>query len=620
MSINDWKISTKLVVAFGAVVTSIAALGAVVYVQLADLGRSAGIVLAGEEALNIVETIARSVSAQESSARAYLITQNDTYVELIEEKKESFNAQIEMLKEQLTGVEGAGDLVASLETSAAGYVANVIDKEISLASDPGTLPQAVALMKSEDAAALLETATTAIDDIRSDVKDRLDTAHDEQTEVEAFTTVAAFAGVLIAAALAVLFGWWLSRNTSKPVKAMSDVMRKLANGDNSVDIPCAGRKDEMGDMADAVMTFKQNAIEKVALEDARAKETADDQTAIGALAEGLAALATGNLTHRIEVPFAQKSQQLKDDFNTAIHQMDEAMSIIASNASGIRSGAGEVSHAADDLSRRTEQQAANLEETAAALDEITATVRKTAQGAGSANTVVLNARTEAEQSGRVVKSAVEAMNQIEGSSRQIGQIIGVIDEIAFQTNLLALNAGVEADRAGDAGRGIAVDASEVRALAQRSADAAKEIKGLITASSSQVGSGVSLVGQTGEALQRIMAQVSQISGLVSEITASAQEQASGLNQVNAAVNQMDQVTQQNAAMVEQSTAASRSLAQESVELSRLVSRFNVTNKVVVPTAVKSEPVGRKRGPVTQMKATSQVKTLAVAEDASWEEF
>ena len=429
-------------------------------------------------------------------------------------------------------------------------------------------------------------------------------------------------GVFVATVLAAVFGWWLSRHTAKPVNGLSEAMRRLAAGDNSVDVPYLGRKDEMGEMADAVMTFKKNAVEKVAMEEAKAKEVAEDNTAITALAEGLAALAAGNLTHRIDVPFAEKTRKLKEDFNAAIHQMDDAMSVISNNAAGIRSGAGEISHAADDLSRRTEQQAANLEETAAALDEITATVKKTAQGATSANTVVVNARSEAEQSGRVVKSAVEAMTQIEGSSRQIGQIIGVIDEIAFQTNLLALNAGVEAARAGEAGRGFAVVASEVRALAQRSADAAKEIKSLITASSGQVESGVKLVGQAGETLQSIMTQVSQISVLVSEIAASAQEQATGLNQVNTAVNQMDQVTQQNAAMVEQSTAASRSLAQESVELSSLVARFQVTNRVVVPTAVKSEPIGekRKRGPVAQMKTTSQVKALPVADEANWEEF
>ena len=238
-------------------------------------------------------------------------------------------------------------------------------------------------------------------------------------------------------------------------------------------------------------------------------------------------------------------------------------------------GVSLIGAAADDLSKRTEQQAASLEETAAALDQITATVRRTAEGAQQASRAVSVARTDAERSGVVVKEAVSAMARIESSARQISQIIGVIDEIAFQTNLLALNAGVEAARAGDAGRGFAVVASEVRALAQRSADAAKEIKSLISASSQEVETGVKLVGDTGDSLSGIVAKVLEISDLVGEIAASAQEQAGGLNEVNAAVNQMDTVTQQNAAMVEESTAASHSLAVETAELTRLVSQFDI---------------------------------------------
>jgi methyl-accepting chemotaxis protein len=196
-------------------------------------------------------------------------------------------------------------------------------------------------------------------------------------------------------------------------------------------------------------------------------------------------------------------------------------------------------------------------------------VRKTAEGATHARHVVSTAKSDAEKGG-VVRQAISAMSGIEQSSRQIGQIIGVIDEIAFQTNLLALNAGVEAARAGDAGRGFVVVASEVRALAQRSAEAAKEIKSLISTSRSQVEQGVDLVAETGKALERIFAQVAEIDAIVSEIATSAQDQASGLQEVNTDVNQMDQVTQQNAAMVEESTAASHTLSLETEELTLLI--------------------------------------------------
>jgi methyl-accepting chemotaxis protein len=256
-------------------------------------------------------------------------------------------------------------------------------------------------------------------------------------------------------------------------------------------------------------------------------------------------------------------------------QLQTLVSSIVENSATLRSGTQEISAATDDLARRTEQQAAGLEETAAALGEITGTVRKTADGAKQANEVVARTRIDAQKSGEIVRQAVSAMGSIENSSKQIGQIIGVIDEIAFQTNLLALNAGVEAARAGEAGRGFAVVASEVRALAQRSAEAAKEIKALISTSAQQVESGVKLVGETGQALERIVAQVAEITAVVSEIAASAQEQADGLNQVNIAINEMDQVTQQNAAMVEESSSASRTLAEGTQELVRLTEQFQV---------------------------------------------
>jgi methyl-accepting chemotaxis protein len=355
----------------------------------------------------------------------------------------------------------------------------------------------------------------------------------------------------------------------------------------------SSRRDEVGDLAKAVQVFKDNAVQAQALarEQAAASErrAAEDEQVrlqaeataqaaslvVGCIGLGLERLAAGDLTYRLETALPGAYEALRDNLNATMDQLQDLVRSIVLNTGGISAGTDEITQASDDLSRRTEQQAASLEQTAAALDEITATVRKTADGAKQASDVVLRTRKDAEQSGEVVRQAVEAMGGIEQSSQQISQIIGVIDEIAFQTNLLALNAGVEAARAGDAGRGFAVVASEVRALAQRSAEAAKEIKTLISTSAQQVGTGVKLVGETGQALARITAQVGEITAAVSEIAASAQEQAAGLHQVNTAINQMDQVTQQNAAMVEQSTAASHALAKETAELVQLTKRFHL---------------------------------------------
>jgi len=310
-------------------------------------------------------------------------------------------------------------------------------------------------------------------------------------------------------------------------------------------------------------------------ETARAEAEAIQSRVVATVGRALSGLSDGDLASVVEEAFPEAYETLKSDFNDAVRNLNRAMEGVADNSHSIRSGVEEISKAADDLSRRTEQQAASLEQTAAALDEITATVKRTASSVDQVARTVQAARGDAQTSGVVVRDAVVAMGAIEESSLRIGQIIGVIDEIAFQTNLLALNAGVEAARAGEAGRGFAVVASEVRALAQRSAEAAREIKVLISTSTTQVGSGVDLVGQTGEALQRIVDRVAEIDGLVGEIAASAQEQAGALQQVNAAINQMDQVTQQNAAMVEQTTAASHALRQQTESLSSSVGQFRL---------------------------------------------
>lgn len=346
---------------------------------------------------------------------------------------------------------------------------------------------------------------------------------------------------------------------------------------------------------------------------------------VASLGTALSELAEGNLETTVYAEFAPEFEKLKRDFNSAASQLRSTIELVKKGAGSIRIGTEEISQASDDLSRRTENQAASLEETAAAVKEITDTVGKTAQGATHARETVSVAKSDAEKSGEIVRKAIAAMNGIETSSKQISQIIGVIDEIAFQTNLLALNAGVEAARAGDAGRGFAVVASEVRALAQRSAEAAKEIKGLISASTGQVAQGVQLVGETGLALTRIVSQVAEINDIVTGIATSANEQAHGLEQVNTAVNEMDQVTQQNAAMVEEATAATQTLAQQTEELVRLVSRFRTGDDTVVeiaPRREQSKPAARLAHAASKMKvaAAGGNRHSVAAADAGWEEF
>ncbi|USQ94479.1 methyl-accepting chemotaxis protein [Caulobacter sp. RL271] len=312
----------------------------------------------------------------------------------------------------------------------------------------------------------------------------------------------------------------------------------------------------------------EKAAEKAAME-------AEQSLVVAELEKAIESLAGGDLTWRLRRTFAPRYEALRQTFNGAFERLQATMGEITVNARSMSAGVGDMSSATDELSRRTEQQAASLVETATALGQVTAAVNETAKNARQANAAAAAARREAEHSDPVVTEAVEAMTQIETSSGQIGKIIGVIDEIAFQTNLLALNAGVEAARAGDAGKGFAVVAQEVRALAQRSADAASEIKTLVAASGAQVQAGVERVDRTREALQRIVARVAEIDVQVDAIARSAQDQAQNLGEVNGSVSEMDRVVQQNAAMVEETTAAAHALASDAEALAGRIGRFRI---------------------------------------------
>ncbi|WP_280949374.1 methyl-accepting chemotaxis protein [Consotaella salsifontis] len=430
--------------------------------------------------------------------------------------------------------------------------------------------------------------------------------------------------------------WPIARSITKPLGRITGVMHRLAEGEKTIEVPFIARRDEIGQMAGAVEIFRQAAIERDRLEAEAeaARQRAEALKAEQAAAErakaeelrafvadierGFARLADGDLTVRMARPVAAEYEDIRSQFNMSVERLEGTIGSVVTAIGSIRNGLDEINIASNDLAHRTEQQAAGLEETTAALTEVTRAVNETAESAGRAQHSAETAQKNAEKGGEIVGQAVEAMAEIEKSSEEIGKIIGVIDEIAFQTNLLALNAGVEAARAGEAGKGFAVVAQEVRALAQRSAEAAKEIKGLISMSSHQVGRGVELVTASGKSLEEIVAQVAAMSREVADIANSAREQAVSLKEVSTAADQMDKVTQQNAAMVEETTAAAQTLANETDHLAQLIAQFKTA--AAMAHAAQAERAARrpvpKPAPATSAAKRAQTSPSKTASKAA----
>lgn len=593
MLFRHMKIAKKIALAFGgALATVLLICGTVLFEQQISIDVAARNAAANRVMID-AERALGGLHDQNASVRGLILYHQPRFAD----QYKTAAAQVDAaLADARVAAKGDAVITTSLDKTADVVRAWQTDfgaRVVELALDDAHRDEAVGLATSELASSAFDKVRAYTARTLSKASAWADEAHAAQTRADAIVRLVILAGIGVATLVMVLAWFWLRRTIGHSIVAMTRAMRSLAAGDADVTVPAVGRRDEVGHMADALQAFKDAALaqrrteaeaaasrEAAAREQARnaalEAETAREQAhVVSVLANGLERLSHGDLACQIEDELAPAYEKLRRDYNGAVATLRETMTLVASNAGAIRSGTVEIATAAQDLSRRTEQQAATLEQTAAALEEITTTVGKTSGSAVHAREVVASTKADAESSSAVVREAVAAMSAIEGSSRQIGQIIGLIDEIAFQTNLLALNAGVEAARAGDAGRGFAVVASEVRGLAQRSAEAAKEIKVLVSASDGHVGRGVQLVGQTGEALVRMLGRIAEINALVGEIATSSQEQATALREVNTAVSQMDHVTQQNASMVEETTAASRNLADETEELARLMRRFQL---------------------------------------------
>ena len=520
----------------------------------------------------------------------------------------------------------------------------------------------------------MEAFQIAIDDVVAQDRKNLNAIKDEVAQFQdIMLAVVGLTGILGLVAGFGAASFIARRHLSQPIQSITHTMTELVKGDLDTEVPYAGRPDEIGEMAAAVEVFRENAIDNRrvhAQEEALRAKSADLQSSIAGVVKAAAAgdfssritkdyenedlnrfagsinellagvsdavtetqrvigeLANGNLTESMNGAFLGVLGDLQRDVNMALSTLKSTMLDVRASSDSVNSSASELKVASDDLAKRSEQQAASLEETSAALDEITAAVKNSTERAQSATVMVGDATRSAKQSGEVVRNAINSMERIEQASHEITQIINVIDEIAFQTNLLALNAGVEAARAGEAGRGFAVVAQEVRELAQRSANAAKDIKTLILKSGEEVQVGVRHVQETGTSLSEIEGHVLKINDHINEIATAARQQSVGLQEVSTAINEMDQVTQRNAAMVEEMSAATHKLGSDADSLDSMVSRFRVEGgkpassaRPVTANAETARPVASPaRAMVAKVsRAIGGGRAAAAAE--SWDEF
>ncbi|AQS84118.1 MAG: HAMP domain-containing methyl-accepting chemotaxis protein [Acetobacter aceti] len=448
-------------------------------------------------------------------------------------------------------------------------------------------------------------------------------------------------GIAVQLVFFILTAYLIVRTMAIPLERISGVTERIVGGEFDTVIPYRHGKDCIGRLARALVSFRDEA-----LEDARRQREAHEQsqsaaakqqelvaksnelqqrteTILNELMKGMKRLSSGDLSFRYTETFLPEFEMFREDFNFVAERFASTIGRAASSASTIADSCSEIALASDDLARRTEHQAGSLGEIANAVNALTQRVQKTAQDALEARKATGGAREQASESAAVVQSAVTAMHEIEESSSKVADILGVMDEIAFQTNLLALNAGVEAARAGDAGRGFAVVATEVRSLAHRSAVSAKNIKELISLSSRQVSTGVTLVSQTGVALSKISENVETISKIIDSISSSAQEQAENLGRINGSLSEMDQTTQQNAAMVEETTAASHSLTHEVQDLAKAVSEFNVNKnsvKTMEETARNTRSLQAKTALTSAPASNPSATARHTVSDDGWEDF
>jgi methyl-accepting chemotaxis protein len=554
-------------------------------------------------------TLESALLRQNSQMRGFLVTGDESYLKSYYEARDDFDHTSTSLEARLTDPEKIAQIRSARDDTLA-WRRDWGDRLIEEVKSGGR-ERAEQDVRAAGKKVLITAPVLTLRALRDAEDKRIAlNASSQQTAITTALVTLVLGGIAMIA-LALMLSRKLGQGIARPIVALTGVMSQLASGNHEVAIPDADRDDELGDMARAVGVFRDAARAKVAAD-------RNIQTAVAAIGASLRHLSAADLSHRLDA-LPPEFAGLGVDFNAAMEKLGAAMVVVRDGVGSISSTSGEIRDAVTDLSQRSEQQALGLANSSRSIEEITGLMREGSAQVTRANSAMVDARSEAEAGGDVVRRAIDAMNGIDQASREIAEITTLIDGIAFQTNLLALNAGVEAARAGEAGKGFAVVASEVRALAQRATAAAQDIKVRIGSAATHVSQGVALVDETGHSLERIIERVGHVSGAIETIAETVASQSRAMDAVNRLIIDMDKSTQQNAAMVEQTTAATNLMADEARKLGNAVAAFTVGGAPAarpVPRPV-SRPVARALPPARPAARTTG--SAAVARD-DWSEF
>lgn len=502
---------------------------------------------------------------QNSQLRGFLVTADESYLKSYYEGRDDYDRMSAELEAQLADP-AQEELVRRSREETLKWRRDWGDKYVAVVK-AGRREAAQEAIRAAGKKVLVSDAVNPLREVR-------DAQHEailRESERQAFVITAAWVALGLGAAiligLALVLARSLARSIATPIVQLTSAVTDLAQGRHDIAIPGCERGDELGAMAKAMLVFRDAAIE-------RQRSVAEREQAMARIGEHLAAVADSDLTVRL-TDLPPGFEALAQDFNEAMERLAHAMGAVNESIAAISLTSGEIEQAMTDLANRSEDQAARLQSSSSSMDSLTVRIEENASLAVGVSGSMHEARREAESGGEVVGRAITAMGKIEKASEEISEITAMIDNIAFQTNLLALNAGVEAARAGESGKGFSVVASEVRALSMRATDAASEIKKRVEAVNGHVRTGVSLVNETGSALNTIIARMGEVTEAVGTIAETVSEQSVALRKVNETIGAMDKMTQQNAAMVEETNAATKNLNHEARQLAETFAGFKI---------------------------------------------